>query len=114
MSTAQVHHIFPKNYLVSKGIERNDYNNIANFTYLRDDINVKVSDREPATYIAKIMEYNGSFGSDIASLSAMQRNFQDNAIPQLLIGATVEDFQQFMNERRILMAKIVRKYYSTL
>lgn len=114
MTTAQVHHIFPKNYLVKNGIDRNDYNNIANFVYLRDDINIKVSDSEPAKYMAKIKEYNGAFGSDINSDKLLDDNLRDSAIPKLLLVATHEDFFAFMDERRNLMAQIVKEYYNTL
>lgn len=111
MTTAQVHHVFPKNYLVKNGIERSDYNKIANFVYLRDDINVKISDLEPAKYIAKIQEYRGVFGSDIASDDQLFMNLDDNAIPRSLVGSTYQDFYHFMDERRQLMAQIVKEYY---
>jgi hypothetical protein len=114
MTTAQVHHIFPKNYLVTNGIERNDYNKVANFVYLRDDINIKVSDLEPAHYMTQIKKYGGAFGSDIVSDEQLEKNFIDNAIPRQLITATHADFFEFMDERRKLMAQVVKKYYETL
>jgi hypothetical protein len=114
MSTAQVHHIFPKNYLVKNGIDRSDYNKIANFAYLRDDINIKIADREPAVYISKVNEYDGAFGSDISNSGELKQNFNDNAIPQLLEEATYQDFQEFMKQRRLLMSQIVKEYFSTL
>lgn len=114
MTTAQVHHVFPKNYLVKNGVERNDYNKIANFVYLRDDINIKVSDLEPAKYMAKIKEYSGAFGSDIMNDKQLIENLSSNAIPETLIHSTHEDFFPFMDERRKLMALMVKKYYETL
>lgn len=114
MTTAQVHHIFPKNYLVKNGVEKGDYNNIANFAYLRDDINNKVSDLEPAAYMNRVKEYSGKFGSDIRSDSQLAQNLADNAIPDTLVSATHEDFLEFMSIRRKLMSKIVKEYYDTL
>lgn len=114
MTTAQIHHVFPKNYLVQHNIERSDYNKIANFVHLRDDINVKVSDLEPARYIEKIKRYNGGFGSDISSDEALSKNLLDNAVPITIISATHTDFFDFMSERRKLMAQIVKEYYETL
>jgi hypothetical protein len=114
MTTAQVHHIFPKNYLVKHGVERSDYNKIANFVYLRDDINIKVSDQEPARYMARVKEYNGAFGSDITSDTELAENLENNALPDSLLTATHEDFFDFMQERRKLMALIVKDYYETL
>jgi hypothetical protein len=114
MTTAQVHHVFPKNYLVKHGVDRSDYNKIANFVYLRDDINIKVSDLEPADYMAKVKEYKGAFGSDITSDSELTDNLACNAIPESLVTATHEDFFDFMEERRKLMALLVKEYYETL
>lgn len=114
MTTAQVHHIFPKNYLVKHGVERSDYNKIANFVYLRDDINIKVSDQEPARYMARVKEYNGAFGSDITSDIELSENLENNALPDSLLTATHEDFFDFMQERRKLMALVVKDYYETL
>lgn len=114
MTTAQVHHVFPKNYLVKHGIERSDYNKIANFVYLRDDINIKVSDLEPKQYMAKVTQYSGSFGSDVSSDDLLAKNLKDSALPELLCEATYEDFFDFMVERRKLMALIVKEYYETL
>ena len=114
MTTAQVHHVFPKNYLVKNGVDRNDYNKIANFVYLRDDINIKVSDLEPAKYMAKIKEYDGAFGSDIMNDKQLTENLSDNAIPETLIHSTHEDFFNFMDERRKLMSILVKEYYHTL
>jgi hypothetical protein len=114
MTTAQVHHIFPKHYLVKNGFERSDYNNIANFAYLRDDINIKVSDEEPTEYMAKVKEYKGAYGSDINSDKLLDDNLSENAIPRILLDATHKEFFQFMDERRKLMAQIVKNYYKNL
>lgn len=114
MTTAQVHHVFPKNYLVKNGYGRYDYNKIANFVHLRDDINIKVSDLEPAKYMSMIKEYKGAFGSDINSDEDLISNLKSNAIPELFIGATHEGFFAFMDERRKLMALTVKEYYEKL
>ena len=104
----------PKNYLVKHGIERSDYNKIANFVYLRDDINIKVSDLEPADYMAKVKERKGAFGSDITSDTGLADNLASNAIPKSLVDATHEDFFEFMEQRRKLMSLLVKEYYESL
>ena len=42
------------------------------------------------------------------------RNLDENAIPQDVIGMTVDDYDVFLVERRKLMAKLVEKYYKGL
>ena len=44
----------------------------------------------------------------------LMQNLKDNGIPHSFISATHKDFFDFMEERRILMAHIVKEYYETL
>lgn len=114
MVTAEAHHIFPKAYLSKHGIDRSMYDKTANFAYLHKNINIAVSDVEPAIYMSKIREFSGEYGSDIINDEMLQQNLAENAIPQSLSRATHHDFDAFMAERRILMAGVVKKYYESL
>jgi hypothetical protein len=51
LNTLPVHHIFPKSLLYRHGSGRQDVNAIANFTFLTQDTNLKVSNRDPAEYL---------------------------------------------------------------
>ena len=48
-----VHHIFPKALLYKSGYERPDVKVIANFTFLTEETNIRLSDPNPAEYLAK-------------------------------------------------------------
>ena len=52
LSSLQIHHIFPKSVLYDHGYERHEVNALANFTFLTQDTNLKVSNRNPAEYLA--------------------------------------------------------------
>ena len=41
-------------------------------------------------------------------------NLSNNAIPETLVNSTHEDFFKFMDERRTLMALLVKEYYQAL
>lgn len=115
MTTGDIHHIFPKNYLVKNGYDKSQYNKIANFVYLRNDINIAVSDQEPRSYLKVIIDGNGrELHSNIGSRSELLDNFAQNAIPSITAEATHEDYEVFMRERRELMAELIRKYYESL
>lgn len=114
MRTAEIHHIFPKAYLSKHGIDKSLYDKTANFTYLHKDLNIAVSDAEPALYMTKVREFSGEYGSDIVSDEMLEQNLSENAIPRLLLNATYHDFEKFMAERRVLMAGVVKKYYESL
>lgn len=115
LATADIHHIFPKNYLVKYGYDKSQYNKIANFVHLRNDINIAISDRAPKEYIGKLLDKGeGTYHSDIASKNDLLSNFKDNAIPEMLVQATAENLDDFMLERRKLMAGMIRDYYYSL
>lgn len=98
------HHIFPKNYLREIGYDNDrDRNQIANFTYLDYQRNIEISDKAPAQYVS---EYREKLGEEEYKLSCEQ-----NALPE---NFELMAYPDFLNQRRILMAKIVKKAYEKL
>lgn len=114
MTTPNIHHIFPKSYLMSQGVDKDGYNKIANFVYLRDDVNKKLDDDAPKVYMAKVERFDGSFNSEITDQAELARNLQENAIPETVVSYDIKDYQKFLAERRQEMAKLVREYYYSL
>lgn len=98
------HHIFPKNYLRGIGYDNDrDRNQIANFTYLDYQRNIEISDKAPVQYVS---EYREKLGEKEYKLSCEQ-----NALPE---NFELLAYPDFLNQRRILMAKIVKKAYEKL
>ncbi len=114
LSTDDIHHIFPKNYLVKHGYDKSKYNRIANFVHLRNDINISVSDLAPREYLGDILSGGNNHHSDIVNEAEMINNFEDNAIPKILLQAEVDDYDEFLRQRQVLMAEMVREYYKGL
>lgn len=103
-SSLDVHHIFPKNYLAQLGYDNDrDRNQIANYTYLDYQTNIDISDSAPSVYFAKQRERMGE--------EAYVTSLAQNAIP---LGFEDMAFETFLNERRKLMANIIRKAYNFL
>ena len=98
------HHIFPKHYLEKIGITSDrDRNQLANFTYLDYNTNIDISDDAPALYIER---FKGKFGED-----SFAKHLADNAIP---MGFEHMNYFEFLEERRKLMAGIIKKAYQKL
>jgi hypothetical protein len=98
------HHIFPKNYLTQLGIVNDrDRNQLANFTYLDYNTNIYISDNPPQDYIAKLNQKLG--------YEEYNRTCEQHALPQ---NFETMDYFEFLKERRILMAQIVKKAYGKL
>ena len=114
LATDDIHHIFPKNYLVKHGYDKSKYNRIANFVHLRNDINISVSDLAPREYLGDILSGGNNHHSDIVNEAEMINNFEDNAVPKILLQAEVDDYDEFLRQRQRLMAEMVRDYYKGL
>lgn len=114
LTTGDIHHIFPKDYLAKNGFDKSKINKIANYTYLSNDINIKISNAEPNIYMNNIISGKNNYGSPLRSIDEVRHNLESAAIPETLINATHAEFEQFMQERRQLMAAKIREYYQTL
>ncbi len=102
------HHIFPRNYLISKyGFDKNKdkakINQIANLTFLEFEDNIEISDDKPSEYFAMV-----------------QKRFGENEIKEMLAQHAIpENFYQleydkFLQERRKLMTGIIKKAFNKI
>lgn len=113
-----VHHIFPRKYLIRNGIsEKNKYNQIANFTFLDPQINKAIGDDSPNTYFSNAFEAcetgNTKFGN-YTSKQALEQNLEINAIPLNIVNMDYTRYDEFLSYRRTQMAKKIREYYYSL
>lgn len=103
-SSIDIHHIFPKHYLATLGIDEDrERNQIANYTYLDYSTNIDISDNPPSTYVAAYRKRLGEEGYKVAC--------EQNALPEDFENLSYADF---LVARRKLMAKLIRKAYNKL
>ena len=114
MTTPNIHHIFPRSYLIANKLDKDSYNRLANFVYLRDDVNKKLDDDAPKVYMEKVKQYDGIFNNEIASDEQLKQNLKENAIPECVVNYDVNDYEKFLAERRVEMAKLIKDYYYSL
>ena len=111
------HHIFPKNYLQKHGFTRGKYNQIANYVIMQSEINIAIKDKSPSDYFFLLLQQcnnnNPKVGA-ITDLEQMQKNFSLHCIPQNMETKTIDDYDDFLTERRRLMAYKIRDYYLAL
>jgi hypothetical protein len=109
-----IHHLFPKDYLKKYGLDRSKYNQIANYVYMQSEINIKVGNKAPRDYMATIKEQINSNQltlSGIAHESELYSNLRSNCIPESIIEMDIENYQDFLHQRRLLMAEKLKEYY---
>jgi len=112
-----IHHIFPKEYLKSNGLNRGDYNQIANFCYAQSEINIKVGKKTPKDYFREIKEQcqGGKLKyGNIDNINALKINMKKHCIPETVFDMDFDNYFDFLEERRKLMAKKIEEYYKEL
>lgn len=97
------HHIFPRNYLIKKyGFDANKdkskINQVANLTFLEFEDNIEISDMEPKEYFDMV--------KDRFSREELDGMIYYHALPDSFYMMNYEDF---LTERRKLMAEIIKK-----
>jgi len=112
-----IHHIFPRDFLKKNGLKRGMYNQIANYVYMQSEINIKIGNKAPVTYFDTLVQQcngNGLVYGAICEMDALKENLAMNCIPESVFGMELKGYEDFLRERRVLMAKKMRDYYFSL
>ncbi|MCF8407694.1 MAG: DUF262 domain-containing protein [Crocinitomicaceae bacterium] len=112
-----VHHIFPKKYLMNNGYSQKAYNQVANFVFTEQATNIKVGMLTPKEYLDKVKTQIKSGTNGISTLdteTSLQENLVNNDIPSIIEEASHLVYEDFLEERRKLMANKLKVYYSQL
>lgn len=116
--SGDVHHVVPKNYLIKAGLkDRTQYNQVANYAITETAVNIAIRDAPPADYLGRVQQQILTQALDLGEISSaddLEKNLEENALPQNLAEFTAETYFDFLRERRILMADLIREYYSSL
>jgi hypothetical protein len=100
-SRLEVHHIFPKALLYKHDYTRAEVNAIANFTFLTQQTNLLVSDRDPSEYLP-------AFASKHPGV------LESHWIPMDPALWKVEHYNDFLAARRELLAKAANDFLDSL
>lgn len=113
-----IHHIFPRAYLKKNGIDsKTKYNQVANYIYLDTQVNKAISDDAPCDYFSKAFmqcETKAIELGNICNLSQLNENLQENCIPLSVKNMDASSYEEFLTERRKLMAFMMKRYYWSL
>lgn len=116
--SGDIHHIFPAAYLKNNGVNNKArYNQLANYIYLDTQVNKAISDDAPCVYFSKVDEQceTGIITlGNISDKSVLVENLKENCIPNNISSMDVTKYDDFLIERRKLMAKFIEKYYRSL
>jgi hypothetical protein len=117
LNRVDVHHVYPKQHLKRNGLARGQYNQIANFVLAQSEINIQIGDRPPEDYFVDLgrqcaggaKKYGG-----ITSREEMELNLKQHCLPSSLLDGVIPDYEDFLVERRRLMALKIRSWFESL
>ena len=112
-----VHHIFPKKYLMEHGFDRTQYNQTANYAYLDTPVNISIGKKSPKDYFSLALQQCGGEQAKCGSImneDDLRANLTINCIPEDIFDMDHTRYAEFLEKRRALMAAKIRKYYEGL
>jgi len=117
LNRADVHHLFPRNFLKQKGLQRGQYNQIANYAVAQSEINIAIGDKPPKIYFATLLDQVTGGPKKLGGLTDQQQlleNLHAHCIPDGVFNSMADDYEEFLVERRKLMALKIRDFFSML
>jgi hypothetical protein len=117
MNRVDVHHVYPKKYLKTQGLARGRYNQIANFVLAQSEINIAIGDKAPEKYFKELAEQcdggRKKYGG-ITDTADLRANLKMSCLPQSLLDGDIPTYDDFLDERRKLMALKIKTWFEAL
>ena len=112
-----IHHIFPKKFLIEHGMDKSKYNQEGNYAYLDRPVNESIGKKAPKDYFGLALQQCKTKQAIVGSIideAELHRNLSVNCIPADVFNMGIGDYDRFLEERRQLMAAKIHKYYEAL
>lgn len=117
MNRSDVHHVYPKNHLKKQGLAKGRYNQIANFVLAQSEINIAIDDNAPEIYFGELAEQcaggKKKYGG-ITEIDELRANLHMNCLPESLLDGVIPTYDDFLEERRKLMAQKIKTWFEAL
>jgi hypothetical protein len=117
LNRSDVHHVYPKKHLKDQGLTRGRYNQIANFVLAQSEINIAIGDKPPEKYFAHLAEQceggTSRYGG-ITKKAEMRASLKMHCIPESMLDGDIPPYDDFLEQRRQLMAAKIREWYQSL
>ena len=117
LNRADVHHVFPRQYLKDKGLTSSSYNQIANYVIAQSEINIAIGAKAPLAYFDELRQQTDGGATrygGITDQQEMSANLESNCIPAGVLQGDVPDYLGFLEIRRHLMAQKIKSWFAVL
>jgi len=117
MNRSDVHHVYPRNHLKKQCLARGRYNQIANFVLAQSEINIAIGDKAPEQYFKELAEQcaggKKKYGG-ITDATELHANLRMSCLPEALLDGGIPAYDDFLEERRKLMAQKIKSWFEAL
>ena len=117
MNRSDVHHVYPRNHLKKQGLAKGRYNQIANFVLAQSEINIAIGDKAPEIYFAELAKQCAGgpkkYGG-ITKRTELCTNLRMSCLPESMIDGEIPAYDEFLEQRRKLMALKIKTWFETL
>lgn len=117
LNRSDVHHVYPRKHLKNQGLARGRYNQIANFVLAQSEINIAIGDKAPEVYFRDLVEQcsggKKKYGG-ITDLDDLRANLRMSCIPVSMIDGDIPPYDDFLEQRRKLMAQKIKIWFESL
>ncbi len=114
---SDVHHVYPKKYLKTQGRSKSEYNQIANFVLAQSEINIAIGDKAPDQYFGELSSQcaggKKKYGG-ITDEKDLRANLKMHCIPTVTLDGKIPTYEEFLEERRRLMAQKIKVWFEAL
>ena len=117
LNRADVHHVFPRQYLKDKGLTSSSYNQIANYVIAQSEINIAIGAKAPLAYFDELRQQTDGGATRYGGITDQQEmlaNLESNCIPAGVLQGAVPDYLGFLEIRRHLMAQKIKSWFAVL
>ena len=117
LNRSDVHHVYPRNHLKKQGLAKGRYNQIANFVLAQSEINIAIGDKAPEIYfanLAKQCDGGAKKYGGITERTELCTNLRMRCLPESMIDGVIPAYDDFLEQRRKLMALKIKSWFETL
>ncbi len=117
LNRSDVHHVYPRNHLKKQGLSRGRYNQIANFVLAQSEINIAIGDKPPERYFEELAEQCAGGKKRYGGITEREElcaNLRMSCLPESLLDGKIPTYEDFLQDRRKLMARKIQTYVEGL
>jgi hypothetical protein len=117
VNRSDMHHVYPRNHLKKQGLSKGRYNQIANFVLAQSEINIPIGDKPPQQYFLELAEQCAGgqkrYGG-ITDATELKANLRMHCLPESMLNGVIPEYDDFLEDRRKLMALKIKTWFEAL